>query len=559
MATDKTQLDPLFIDDFSCGVKRGVSRYKMPENTSSYAVNFLFDEEVGKAIVRKGTSMIGSQIINDKPVLGLFNVRRRADTNNSLIAVLSDGTNNDIYTYGAWAKSLEDDTKDLKTRFVSFLDNVLRVNGTDAAKSWDGAGAWDTTAGVFALDKCPLGSFVENYKDRIHILNKDGTLYSSSVPRFFLNYDGQTVNFNVGARVTGGTSGATGIIYKDTDAGATGVLELIGITGTFSNNEAITDNGETPGAAVVDGTGSYKLSWTDGYITTLVDPDNGKKGQATGLGKIGGLLFVFFERAIYTWNGTSTQADEIIGIGCSSQESVAVDKTTGVMFFANENGIFMTNGGFPVKISRWVDEFFSNMSSANYQHIAGGCDGKHYFCSIGNVTIDGKSISNVVLRYTISSQEWAVLSYPTQPRVFSQYISTNDVYLIYGDNDGNVIQIDSSAENDAYAALTAQPIAYEIQTKDYFDEFIGMTKAIKNRIISSTEKSSGAKLYYRTNSNNNRQEDWASVGEIKNEIEEFKINGITYKVIRFKIAGVSTTGRFKLECLEIPDRIINGY
>jgi hypothetical protein len=559
MSTVKEQLNPLFIDDFSGGVKREVSRYKMPENTSPYAVNFIFDEEIGKAKVRKGTSMIGSQIVDNKPVLGLFNIRRRADTNHSLIAVVSDGTNNDIYTFGAWTKSLQDDTKDLKTRFVSYLDNVLRVNGTDSAKSWVGTGAWDTTAGFFDLNHCPQGSFVENFKDRIHILSKDGILYSSSVPRFFLDYDGQSANFNVGARVTGGTSGATGIIYKDTDSGTTGTLEIIGITGTFANNETITDNGDIPGSAVVNLAGSYKISWTDGYITTLIDPDNGKKGEATGLGKIGGLLFIFFERACYTWNGSSTQADEIMGIGCSSQESVAMDKTTGVMFFANENGVFMTNGGFPIKISRWVDEFFSNMSTSNYQHIAGGCDGKHYFCSIGDVAIDGKTISNVVLRYTISSQEWAILSYPTQPRVFSQYIDGTAIKLVYGDNDGNVVQIDSTAENDNFAATTSYPITFEIQTRDIFNDFIGMNKTIKNRVVVSSEKSSGAVLFYRADTNKNRQEDWKPLGEIKKDIQEFKKDSINYKVMRFKVSGRSIIGRFTLECIEIPDIINNGY
>ena len=61
-----------------------------------------------------------------------------------------------------------------------------------------------------------------------------------------MNYDAQSANFNVGSRLTGGTSGATGIIYRDTDGGATGTLELTGITGTFQNNETITDDGSTP-------------------------------------------------------------------------------------------------------------------------------------------------------------------------------------------------------------------------------------------------------------------------------------------------------------------------
>jgi len=56
-----------------------------------------------------------------------------------------------------------------------------------------------------------------------------------------LAYDGQTANFTVGQTVTGGTSGATGVIVADTDAGATGTLGVIAVTGTFADNEVITD------------------------------------------------------------------------------------------------------------------------------------------------------------------------------------------------------------------------------------------------------------------------------------------------------------------------------
>ncbi|MEW6263382.1 MAG: phage tail tube protein [Thermodesulfobacteriota bacterium] len=67
-----------------------------------------------------------------------------------------------------------------------------------------------------------------------------------------LPYDGQTGNFTVGQVVTGGTSTATGTIIADSDAGTEGFLTLINVSGTFQNNEAITD--PITGAAVVNGT-----------------------------------------------------------------------------------------------------------------------------------------------------------------------------------------------------------------------------------------------------------------------------------------------------------------
>lgn len=69
-----------------------------------------------------------------------------------------------------------------------------------------------------------------------------------------LNFDGQTVAFTVGETVTGGTSGATGTIYKIVPSvtPGEGTLWLTNVTGTFQNNEALTDG--DGGAAVANGT-----------------------------------------------------------------------------------------------------------------------------------------------------------------------------------------------------------------------------------------------------------------------------------------------------------------
>ncbi len=75
---------------------------------------------------------------------------------------------------------------------------------------------------------------------------------------FTLDYDGQTANFATGLVLTGGTSGATAVILEDNDAGATGTLTLGSISGTFENNEAITDS--ATGAAVANGTLSFTFT-----------------------------------------------------------------------------------------------------------------------------------------------------------------------------------------------------------------------------------------------------------------------------------------------------------
>lgn len=64
-----------------------------------------------------------------------------------------------------------------------------------------------------------------------------------------INYDGQSGNFHVGNTLTGGTSSATGTILQDIDGGTTGTLIVRKITGTFQNDETITDGAGGSAAA----------------------------------------------------------------------------------------------------------------------------------------------------------------------------------------------------------------------------------------------------------------------------------------------------------------------
>jgi len=100
-----------------------------------------------------------------------------------------------------------------------------------------------SAGGSFSGQRYGDYAFVGNGIDKIHRISQT------------LNYDAQTGNFAVGLMVTGATSGATGIILEDTDSGATGTLTLGSITGTFQNNEIITDS--STGSATIDGTLAY--------------------------------------------------------------------------------------------------------------------------------------------------------------------------------------------------------------------------------------------------------------------------------------------------------------
>ena len=94
-------------------------------------------------------------------------------------------------------------------------------------------------------------------------------------PLITLAYDAQSANFTAGKQLTGGTSEATATIMKDTDAGSTGTLTLSNVSGTFQDNETITDDNSSPGSATVNGTAGGAINSSGKTVLRTLDKGTG--------------------------------------------------------------------------------------------------------------------------------------------------------------------------------------------------------------------------------------------------------------------------------------------
>ena len=114
-----------------------------------------------------------------------------------------------------------------------------------------------------------------------------------------LPYDTETGNFTADLVVTGGTSGATATIVEVIDNGTDGTLRVKGVTGTFQDNETITDTS----------TGSAQTNIPSGV--TLVTSIAGVETTTFSYG------WKFAERLFFVENGTQVSwylpADSIGG------------------------------------------------------------------------------------------------------------------------------------------------------------------------------------------------------------------------------------------------------
>ena len=161
----------LLLGDTSKGVITNVAPRLAPQNSVAHAVNFVFDEHYGEAETREGYAIIGAQLVaEDNTVNGLYQyIDSEGGANSRLIAAVNavgDATQNLYYYDGAtWTATLTGDTAGLKTRFETFLDRVIRVNGTDAVRCWNGSDvSWERSGGRIHFCYPPISNFLHFFQ-----------------------------------------------------------------------------------------------------------------------------------------------------------------------------------------------------------------------------------------------------------------------------------------------------------------------------------------------------------------------------------------------------------
>lgn len=178
-----------------------------------------------------------------------------------------------------------------------------------------------------------------------------------------LPFKNQTANFTVGQVVTGGTSGATGTIESQTDAGATGSLVLINESGTFVDGEALTD--PLGGAAVVDLASNINYINSITTLSFFLEGTINSNTATTGYLAADPVTTRMVPGAV-TINGSgniTAIATSVAGVGYSSASSVtAYEYHDGTFYFKNvgntnvgHTSITITSGTPPAGLAAWTN------------------------------------------------------------------------------------------------------------------------------------------------------------------------------------------------------------
>jgi len=458
------KLATLSFRDLSNAIIQKVDNLLAPKNSVAFSMNLLFNKILGRAVVRKGTSLIGQQIVNGKDILGLFQFCLSSGTKHFL-AVVDGAANSALYRLitATWTTESVAGVKAVKHRFLTYLDTCMVLDGTNQTSSADG-NTWVTTAGNLDIGNCPAGNLAIEWHDRVYVAGVSGNLdrlYYSSIP----------------------TAGV--------------------------------------------------ISWIAGNGYIDVEPYEGQ-GAITGLGKVPGYVLIFKERALKRWNGSSTFPDDLSTLGTSSQESVVLGKRTCFFFSASYKesiGFYETNGEETRKISRPIQSIVEAISSSKYSSVAGFSDGEIVMWSIGDITFEDIVYSNVVVIYHMDTRAWACMSFPTEFKVFSQYIDGTTLKIAAGNADGEIIEM-FTGEKDNITGSSNIQIQFTIQ---YHPQEFGSRGRIKDitTVVPYVTDGLSCKLLIRVDQKTGFQEQGSISNPFENEIAiekkghlfEFRMSG----------------------------------
>ncbi|MCK9497858.1 MAG: hypothetical protein M0Q27_03500, partial [Candidatus Colwellbacteria bacterium] len=281
------------------------------------------------------------------------------------------------------------------------------------------------------------------------------------------------------------------------------------------------------------------ISWTSGNREITVNPDDG--GNITALGKIGGVCLVFKDDGMFRWTNSSTDPDKIIDVGCSSQESVC--NGGNYLTFWNKQGAWVTRGEYPVNISDPIRPWVEAVSSANLSSVATGTDGRHFYFSVGDVTKDGVTYSNVVFRWSLATTEWSVYSYAKRFTFLTAYKDGTEVKLVGATSDAACQQVELATAHDD----DGTPISIELESHDLDFGSRAFKKEVSGEAYAYGINLPGFTVQCRAD-----DKEWKAIGEAKGGLTEFKLReAVRGNKLRFRVTGTAPSADCRFSGVEL--------
>lgn len=462
----------------------------IPDGAVTEVINLNFDRK-GAAISRPGLTAIGSSVSAGNPCLGLHN----AQSSTAMSVFVTTGSSTIYHWTGSAWQAIAAGVGAGTLRFLDFAQRTMFFGPTERSIRVYSGSNFDTSSG--------------------DPINPDDLWYTNG-------------NTNAGyLRVQFGK------VYKSR-------IYLAG------------DNNYAPFrsriwfSTVI--TSSGNISWTPSTDFIDINPADGE--NITALEKFSLELLIFKPNYIYRFRTSGVDPDPLIKVGTRSQESIIEGKRG--LYFHHDTGFYRYSGGYPVEISRAISDVVKAIVFENFANIVSWKDEDHIYWSVGDLTLaepkGNQTWTNVVLRYTESSEIWTIYSYSNDIRRGSPFITSTASSIIVGLDNGVVAQFNKGTTD------MTEPIKFRLVTKWYEWEGLATSKRI-DKMIAICEKGLGIQLMYQVND----YEDWISLSpDLYKFITFFKKPTKKFNRIRFKITGITNYESMVFKGLEILDGVNEG-
>lgn len=501
------------------GINRNASHFLVEDGELNEIQNFIYSK-IGVLKKSGDYAIKNSQITAGKNILGGIDFARADGTHEHYVAI--DGASNaGIYkdVTGTWTSQSQALTAGNKVDFAysPALDTLFVANFADVTRSYDGS-EWSTGEESSSLSASvsssasSSASVSSSESASLSVSNSPSSSISSSASSS--SSISSSVSSSPSAVEVVGAPKAKYIIHFG---------DRIYLLHTVYNG--VTHVSRAYRSTTTE---TSPITWASDAWITFND-------IITGGGKVGERMFVGGEAGCYVF----TLADEkyqISNHGCVSHEGIS--EYGQWLFWPSTDGMYLFDGGQDTKISLPVQDYWDAIPTANLSEIKAQVRGHHLYIFIGNISLDGRTLTNVVLDYNILQNNWSRLELADNVKNAHMFTTSSSKELFIGNDDGEVFQMFTSGTQNtaAFSSFIETPWIYGSGPK-IVDDF--------RELWAHGELLSGLKVRYKVD-----DKGWESIGEVDGFSDFIKLK-VSGKRIKFLLEEVSKENMYELHTIEV--------
>lgn len=287
---------------------------------------------------------------------------------------------------------------------------------------------------------------------------------------------------------------------------------------------------------------SYAITWDPTNDWIDIHPKDGE--NATGMRRYGTELLLFKKSHMYRYFGVAgTDPDPIVNDGTLSNESI-VPTDYGCFFHSPKHKAFMVySGGIVKQADLAIADLTKLIPRANYPDIAGWEDDGALYMSVGDIVVNGITIVNAVFRMRLSTNVWALYSYPTRIMRAVLRDTSTEMITVVGDNNSSVYNFNSGNDD------AGNPISYGVVYQWIDFGFQSYEKTI-NELSAFCERASGMKISWQSEDDN--KDEWHPIMSLADYVTTSSKNlSMKGHRIRFRLHGTYSGTPWLFEGIEI--------